>query len=329
MTGVHDRRGGRHTRLEVARAVADTAGMRTLLAEPGAAWRRAPTAWRLAYVVGTALMAVGLAHGIAWLVLGGAWDGPISFRKPYTFGVSFGLTTITLAWFADRLGLGRRAGWLLLAPLAAANTSEVVWVSLQRARGVASHFNFATALDRTLYIVAGGGAIAVTSLVVVVLTVLAFARRTDDPALTLAIRSGLVLLLVAVADGVAMIMVGSARASDGQTAELVRWGTAGNMRVTHFLGLHGIQVLSALAVSTSGAADGLRDRVRLVAVAAAAWAVLVLAGTLQWLNGRAVTQPGPVDGTLALLAVMSLVAVAVRAARLARRRGPVRSTRAA
>ena len=113
--------------------MADTGVMRALLAEPGAAWRRASAPWRLAYAVGAVLVLVGVAHGIAWLVVGGPWEGPVTFRKPYTFGVSFGATTITLAWFADRLGIGRRAGWLLLAPLALASISEVAWVSMQRA----------------------------------------------------------------------------------------------------------------------------------------------------------------------------------------------------
>lgn len=289
--------------------------MRALLAEPVAAWRRAPVPWRLAYVVGTVLVLVGVAHGLAWLAVGGPWEGRVSFRKPYTFGVSFGLTTITLAWFADRLGLGRRAGWLLLVPLALAAAIEVAWVSVQRARGVASHFNFSTALDATLYVVAGGGAIAVTSLVIVVLTVLAYTHRTDDPALTLAIRAGLVVLLVAVAVGVMMIVVGNARVSAGQTDELVRWGAAGNMRVTHFLGLHGMQVLSALAVWTAGLARSERRRVRLVAAAAAAWAVLLLVETVQWLDGRAVTHVGVLDGALRLAAVATLAAVLILAAR--------------
>ena len=289
--------------------------MRALLDEPAAAWRRAPAPWRLAYAVGTALVLVGLAHGLVWLAVGGPWEGSVSFRKPYTFGVSFGLTTITLAWFADRLDLGHRVGWLLLVPLALANTSEVAWVAVQRARGVPAHFNFSTTLDRALYFIAGGGAIVVTSVVIAVLTVLAFTHRTDEPALTLAIRAGLLLLLVAVAVGVTMTVVGNARAVDGRTEDLVRWGAAGNMRVTHFLGLHGMQVLSALAVWAAGLQGVVRRQVRLVAAATVAWAALVLAGTMQWLDGRAVTQVRALDGALVLVAVATLAVVVVLAAR--------------
>ena len=58
-------------------------------------WRQAGPAQRFAYLVGGTLILVGLAHLAAWLVLGGAWQGPVSLRKPTTFGISFGLTTST------------------------------------------------------------------------------------------------------------------------------------------------------------------------------------------------------------------------------------------
>jgi hypothetical protein len=292
--------------------------IRVLLFEPIAAWRRAERPWHIAYAFGAVLMLVGLAHGVAWLVAGGAWEGPVSFRKPFDFGMSFGVTTITLAWFADRLRLGRTAGWALLVPLALANATEVTWVSLQRARGVASHFNFATPLDTALYFVMGAGAIAISVLAIIALTVLAFLRRADDPALTLAIRVGLVLLLIAEIGGGAMIAVGNARAEIGQTEDLVRWGAGGNMRVTHAIGLHGTQVLSGLALWLSATSVGAATRTRVVALAAAAYSGLLVAGTLQWLDGRALTQFGALDGSIWAASIATLTAVAAMALRAAR-----------
>ena len=66
-------------------------------------WLRAGPAQRFACLAGCAFMLAGVAHLAAWLVVGGAWQGPVSFRKPATFGLSFGLTTITLAWVTGRL----------------------------------------------------------------------------------------------------------------------------------------------------------------------------------------------------------------------------------
>ena len=118
----------------------------------GRSWRRAGPAQRFASLVGGALILVGLAHLAAWLVIGGAWQGPVSFRKPTTFGISFGLTTVTLAWITGHLQLTERTRWLLLGPLAVADSYEVAWVATQRWRGVASHFNFATTLDYALFL---------------------------------------------------------------------------------------------------------------------------------------------------------------------------------
>lgn len=296
------------------------APLAVLLREPATAWRRAGVPWRIAYAVGVVLMVVGLAHGAVWLVVGGAWEGPVSFRKPFSFGVSFGLTTITLAWVADRLTLSRRAGWWLLLPLAVANSSEVLWVSLQRVRGVPAHFNFDTPLDNLLYVVMGGAAIMVTVVVVVALTVSAFRGRTDDPALTLAIRAGLLILVVAMVGGGAMIGVGNARALDGQTTDLVRWGAAGSMKVTHAIGMHGIQVLAGLALWLSAVPLVPAARVRITRIAIAGYTGLLTAGTIQWLDGRGLGQFGWLDGPLWLLSAAALVGVAATALWTAHRR---------
>ena len=124
-------------------------------------WHDAHPWQRFASLVGSTLIAVGLAHLVAWLVVGGAWADPVSFRKPTTFGISFGLTTVTLAWVAGHLRISDRTGWLLVGPLAVADTAEVVSVSLQRWRGVAAYFNDDTTLDSMLFLFMGGGALTV------------------------------------------------------------------------------------------------------------------------------------------------------------------------
>lgn len=294
---------------------------RVLLAEPAAAWRRGGAAWRFAYAVGTVLMVAGLAHGLAWLVAGGAWAGPVSYRKPFSFGLSFGITTITLAWIADRLGVTRRTGRWLLVPLALANTSEVAWVTVQRARGVPSHFNTSTALDAALYTLMGGAAIAVTVTVVIALAAIAFRRPVEDGALQLALRAGLAILVVAMVGGGLMIGVGNERALSGQTTDLVRWGAAGNMKVTHAIAMHAVQLLPGLALVLSATDLGTTLRRRIVAIAAVGHAGLLAAGTIQWITGRGLLDPGWIDGPLWLVSAAALVS-AVAAAVAAAVRGP-------
>jgi hypothetical protein len=282
-------------------------------------WQQARPWQRLGYLVGAALIVVGLGHLVAWLVVGGAWAGPITFRKPTTFGIFFGLTTITLAWVAGHLRISDRTGWLLLVPLALADASEVVWVSVQRWRGVASHFNNDTTLDSLLFLLMGGGAIAVAATVILVMTVLAFTAMRASPSLALAIRAGLLILLVAQVVGGWMIQHGLGPAEEGVTEGLTTFGAAGVMKVPHAVAIHGIQVLPALAWLLSFAALPEPRRLRLVRIAVVGYAALVVVSVLQTVTGAAPFDVGVVAAALYLLGVL-LLGAAFLAALLALRK---------
>src|SRR6266540_4019989 len=267
-------------------------------------WQQARPAQRFAYLVGGALILVGLAHLVAWLAVGGAWQGPVSFRKPTTFGISFGLTTITLAWVTGHLRISDRTRWLLLGPLAAADTTEVAWVSTQRWRGVASHFNFATTLDTSLFLL-GAAAIAVTVTAILALTVLA-------------VRVGLLILLVAQGVGGWMIGHGVGPASDGVTQGLTTFGAAGVMKVPHAVAMHAVQVLPGLAWLLSFVAVRERRRLGLVGVATVGYVALVAVSLLQTAAGLAPLDLGVAAAVLSLLGLL-LLGVASLAALLALR----------
>jgi hypothetical protein len=280
-------------------------------------WRQARPAQRFAYLVGATLVLVGLGHLTAWLAIGGAWQGPVSFRKPTTFGISFGLTTVTLTWLTGRLRISDCSGWLLLGPLAAADSYEVAWVAVQRWRGVASHFNFATTLDYTLFLV-GAAAIAVTVTVIVALTVLAFTRLGAASSMAVAVRAGLVILLVAQGIGGWMIGHGVGPASDGVTTGLTTFGAAGVMKVPHAVAMHAIQVLPGLAWLLGFAAVGERRRVGLVWAATTGYGALVAVSLLQTAAGLAPLDLGVAAAVLSLLGVL-LLGTAFTAALLALR----------
>jgi hypothetical protein len=281
-------------------------------------WRRARSWQRFGYLVGGALVLVGLAHLAAWLLVGGAWAGPVSFRKPTTFGISFGLTTMTMAWVAGYLRISDRTGWLLLVPLAAADTCEVAWVSLQRWRGVASHFNNDTALDGLLFLLMGGVAIAVAAMVILAVTVLAFTAMRALPSMALAIRAGLLILLVAQGVGGWMIQHGVGPAEAGVTQGLTTFGAAGVMKVPHAVAIHAIQVLPALAWLLAFAALDERRRLGLVRVATVGYVALVVVSVLQAAAGVAPFDVGLVAAVLYLLGV-GLLGAAFLAALLALR----------
>ncbi|MQA87734.1 MAG: hypothetical protein GEV03_24705 [Streptosporangiales bacterium] len=239
-------------------------------------WAHARGYQRLAYLVGAVLILTGLVHAAIWAVVGGPASGALSWRKPATFGISFGLTTATLGWVASYLPVRRGLGWALAGLLGASTAYEVAWVSLQHARGVPSHFNDATTLDESLFIV-GAVAVAAAILVILATTVAAFTRTTAPVPMAWAIRSGLVALLGAQAVGVWMLMHGLALLdadANPATQSMSTYGAAGAMKFAHFVPMHAIQALAVIAglLSLSGLTQ--RRQLHLVALAVAGYAGL-------------------------------------------------------
>src|SRR6266540_4120744 len=277
-----------------SRSAPDPAGTPPLLGSMWASlrgfWDDAQGYQRLAYLVGVALIATGLVHAGIWAVVGGSAAGPLSWRKPMTFGMSFGLTTATLGWAAAYLPVSRRTGWAASGLLCAATTVEVAWVALQHARGVPSHFNTATTLDNSLFIM-GGAAIAVTILVTAAMTLTAVTRTTAAPPMAWAIRSGLVALLAAQA-----------------------------------VPMHAIQVFAVLAWLLSFSGLPQRRQLWLVALAVAGYAVLFGVVLLRTADGLEPfdLRSASTAGYLIAVGLLAAVAVAVVVS-VGRRVAPPRS----
>jgi hypothetical protein len=207
-------------------------------------WTEAQRVERIAYVVGAVLFASGLAHLTMLVLSGGTWTGPLSMRKPTTFGLSFGLTLASVTWAISFLHLSKRLRRVTLGAFMVACVTEVTLVSTQFWRGVPSHFNFETGLDTmiTATLAAGGGVIVAT---VLVWTVAAFRAVADArPSMKLALRFGFVTLLVALGIGAAMIATGTAaRSTDPEVA----YTTAGFLKPAHAVAMHAILVIPGMA----------------------------------------------------------------------------------
>ena len=76
------------------------------------------------YLLGLLLLASGVFHGVVMIVTGGPLTGALSWRKPATFGFSFGLTLITLTWLFTFFAKRRVAGWLLAVATPAGPQSQ-------------------------------------------------------------------------------------------------------------------------------------------------------------------------------------------------------------
>lgn len=238
-------------------------------------WRRGRTVERTGYSVGALLLVSGVIH-LAILIIGGySWEGPLSLRKAATFGLSFGLTLISIVWVASFLRLGDRARSVLLGAFTATCVVETALVSLQAWRGVPSHFNVATPFDagvaRTL---AAGGVVLVAT--IVALTVAAFRANPAVPiSLRVAIQIGFVALCSAVGVGALMIAKGMRLvfAGDPQSA----YATGGTFKPTHAVTMHAILVLPMLAWLLSFANSSERQRLSVVLLAAGGY-IVVAAG---------------------------------------------------
>jgi hypothetical protein len=229
---------------------------------------------RICYAIAAVLVLSGLFHLAVYAVLGGPWEGPVSWRKPTTFGLSFGATLATVTWLSTYLRLPARLSALLLGVFALDSIAEVGLITLQAWRKVPSHFNFETPFDRsvTMVLAIGGGVLIA---VLVVFAVAALRGNPDvSPGMRLALRAGFVTLLIGLASGAAMIARGVVLVNTGHQELAYQLG--GFLKLVHGISLHGVLVLPAIAWLLDRLQWTDARRTRTVALASAAYGVAIL-----------------------------------------------------
>ncbi|HVK62577.1 MAG TPA: hypothetical protein VM432_13550 [Bdellovibrionales bacterium] len=180
------------------------------------------------------------------LVMG---DNP--WIKPIKFDLSFAIYFLTIAWIMTALpsSLARK----LSVYIAALMWIELAAIYFQAARAVPSHFNDKTLLDGIMYGIMGLAIVGNTAVVGYILYFLV-KKPTATPVLRLrAFQYGLVSFLVgSILGGYSMVIHGAhtVGAPDGGPGlPFLKWSTvAGDLRIAHFIGLHGIQILVGLGI---------------------------------------------------------------------------------
>lgn len=286
-----------------------------------------------------AVMAVGaVACAVLLVVDPRELGGQPLWAKPLKFCVSIAVYSLTLAWLIGLLPRRRRLARALGSIAVAGLAVEMVIIAGAAAAGEASHFDVSTPLHTALW-----GAMAVSIVVVWLVTLVLAAMlarvRLRDASLTLGVRAGLVIGLVGMA--LAFLMTGptASQISDyqgvvgahavgvsdgGPGLPLLGWSTTGgDLRIPHFLGMHALQGLPLLAIALerlSARVPLLRDaalRLRLVAVATAAWGAVVVTTCWQALRGQSIVEPDAltltVGGVLSLLLAGAAVLAVTRA----------------
>lgn len=221
--------------------------------------------WRVTLVLMLAAVPTALALAMDERMLGhfNVWTKPLKFQ------LALALQTATLAWALGKLtpALRRLAmpRWLALGWSAVA-LCEAGFITLQGARGVASHFNRATPGESVAgTLMASGAGVLVLVTVWIGLIALWQSRQQRWSTLPLSIGLGFVL-----GGGLAAWTGGDMGAARGYwpqpLVEPVQWMpvtgwvlSQTDLRIAHFVGLHQMQFLPALAAI--GIRAGWRQRV--------------------------------------------------------------------
>jgi hypothetical protein len=256
--------------------------------------------------------------------------------KPFKFSLSFVLYATTLAWMLSLLPRRSRIAEWAATVVIAASVIEMVAIVTQVVRGTASHFNDTTPFNALVFNVMGGTVTVLFTAHLVIALVLLI-RRIPDRVAASAVRLGLGLSALGMAAAVPMVLPMQAPGIAGITGAhavgvpdggpglpVTDWSTTGgDLRIGHFVGLHGLQALPILAILLTRYATRLdaRTKVRLLRVAAVAYALLTAMLTWQALRGQPLLRPDAL--TLAAAGgLLTATALAAGAVLLAGRRRP-------
>lgn len=229
-------------------------------------WSGMSSVERVVLGVGLLLMLSGLVHLGVFAVDGGPWYGPVSWRKPVTFGVSFGATLIAVTWVTSYLRVSPRLRALLLAVFAVDCVVEVGGITLQAWRRVPSHLDMETPFDTavSMTLAVGGGVLVV---LLIVFALASFRQRPTGPAgMDLAVRSGFAILLVGLASGAAMIARGVVLTRTGH--QEAAYHSTAPLKPLHGVSLHAVLVLPVLAwlLSRTSWSEPVRRRIVTAAI---------------------------------------------------------------
>ncbi|WP_245400738.1 hypothetical protein [Nocardia albiluteola] len=269
--------------------------------------------------------------------------------KPAKFGLAFALYTLTLAWLLSFPHKGSRITWWLGCAFATTAFVDVGFIVLQAARGTYSHFSHeADPVNSIGQIVFTSGVPGLFLANLGIALILSWQRITDRPT-TRAIHAGLAIAVLGMALGYLMGFTGGQTERDaaghvvplaaGHTVlhhpaatrdgvgdmPVVHWSTiGGDLRIPHFVGLHGIQVLIVTALALGAVArrhPWLTERVRarLIGILALGYAGLVALLLWQALRAQPLIHPDA-RTLLALAGLVTVSAVSAAAVVLTARR---------
>ena len=190
---------------------------------------------------------------------------------------------------------------------------EIALIDMQAARGTSSHFNIGSNFDAAVWAVMGVS-IACIWLAMLVLTVALFRQPFVHSAWGWSLRLGMVLALIGTGSGGLMTVPNSQQLAQahatgrlsiagahtvgapdgGRGLPVTDWSADhGDLRIAHFLGIHGLQVLPLLAwwIARRKVLVGERTQRNLIFAAAASYLALFALVLWQAFRGQSIAQP--------------------------------------
>ncbi len=207
-------------------------------------------------------------------------NGEPVWLKPAKFAGSIALVSATLSWVGIHLPVKPRFHRRVSLVVGCGFLIEIALIGGQAARGVGSHFNRATLLDTAIGAVMGVTIVIVTGAIALLAVRARRGAFAVHPAFATGILLGLGVFVVGAVEGGIMIAIQSRTlATIGPTVPVVGWQVVGGFRLTHFVGLHALQVLPLAGYLAAGGRNGepfVHARRLVVAVASGYALILVV-----------------------------------------------------
>jgi hypothetical protein len=256
--------------------------------------------------------------------------GAPAWLKPAKFALSTLIASWSFAYCIASISIWRRFVRVLDSLLAAGLFLEIALIDMQAARGTTSHFNISNHFDATVYAVMGIS-IACIWLSMLLLTIVLFRQPFAGSAWGWSLRLGMVLALFGTGSGGLMTMPSSRQLAEahatgrmpivgahtvgapdgGRGLPATGWSVEhGDLRIAHFIGMHGLQVLPLLAWWMARRRLPQETQRHLVFCLAASYLALFSLLLWQAFRGQPVVQPDRLTAeSFALWLMLTAVAV--------------------
>jgi hypothetical protein len=260
--------------------------------------------------------------------------GAPAWLKPAKFALSTMIAAWSFAFCLASTTVWPRIRRGLDVVLALGLFIEIALIDMQAFRGTSSHFNVATQFDGAVFAVMGVSIVCIW-LSMLLLAVVLFRQSFAHVAWGWSLRLGMVLALIGTGSGGLMAVPNSQQLADahatgrlpiagahtvgapdgGRGLPVTGWSADhGDLRIAHFLGMHGLQVLPLLAWWMGRRRALANERTQRNLIFAAAASYLALFGVVLWqaFRGQSIAQPdGLTLESFAVWLMVTAIAVAV------------------